>query len=80
MRSRIGFKETVAVTIGDGVVVLHRDGRSNPVVANILDAEKDATGEIITVYLDRCVHKPGETEFVGWSVSGAVVTEMRKIQ
>lgn len=70
--------ETVNVTFGEGVVVLHRSGHSKPAVANILGVEKAESGEVVKVYLDRRVHKPGETSFVGWSVSGAVVTEMRK--
>lgn len=71
--------ERVDVSVGEGVVVLRRTGRSSPVVANILGMEKAASGDIQVIYLDRIVHKPGEKQFSGWSVSGAVATEMRKL-
>jgi hypothetical protein len=72
--------EKVNAVVGDGVVVLHRTGRSRQTVANILGTETDGVGNIRTIYLDRIVHKPREVQFVGWHVSGAVVTEMRKIE
>jgi len=72
--------ESVEVLVGDGVVVLHRTGRSRRIVANILGTERDADGSIKTIYLDRIVHNPCEKTFKGWDVSGAVTTEMRKQQ
>ncbi|MBA4372298.1 MAG: hypothetical protein C0402_05500 [Thermodesulfovibrio sp.] len=72
-------EERVNVVVGDGVVVLHRIGRSKHIVANILGTETDNAGAIRTIWLDRIVHKPGEKQFVGWDVSGAVATEMRKL-
>jgi hypothetical protein len=71
-------KERVEVAIGDGVVVLKRERSSNPVIAGILGVDRDESGEIETIWLDRLVHKVGEDEFVGWSVSGAVSSILRR--
>jgi hypothetical protein len=69
--------ERVTVTIGEGIAVLKRTGQGSPTIANILGIDRDAEGNIETVYLDRMVHKPMETSFEGWTVSGAIATEMR---
>lgn len=70
--------ESVTVTLGEGVVVLTRSGTSQPTVANILGQQADAHGPWHIV-LDRLVHHPGEREFVGWTVSGAVASELRRV-
>lgn len=76
---RPDYSERVTVSLGEGVAVFRRNIQSRPIVANILGVEKDAIGEISVVYLDRVVHKPKETSFEGWHVSGAIVTEMRRM-
>jgi len=65
-------QQTVTVTLGEGVVVLHRSGRSAAVIANILGQDLDVNGEVKQIWLDRLVHRSYETEFVGWNVSGAI--------
>ncbi len=72
-------KQEVTVSLGDGAAVVRRTGRSQPVVANILGQETDARGEIVRVWLDRLVHGPMESNFVGWTVGGAVVTELTRV-
>lgn len=59
-------------------MVLKRERSSNPVIAGILGVDRDESGEIETIWLDRLVHKVGEDEFVGWSVSGAVSSILRR--
>jgi len=70
--------EATSVTLGDGVAVIRRKGTSECVVAGILGVEADAQGETETVYLDRIVHRIGESDFEGWAVSGAVSTILRR--
>lgn len=70
--------EEVSVTLGDGVAVIRRKGTSACIVAGILGIDSGPAGEAGTVYLDRLVHRVGETEFQGWDVSGAVSTILRK--
>jgi hypothetical protein len=70
--------ESTTVTVGEAVVVLTRSGTSQPTVANILGQEADAHGPWHVV-LDRLVHHPGEREFVGWTVCGAVSSELRRV-
>lgn len=60
------------VHVGDGVVVVRREGSSGSAVANILGSE-DKSG-IRFIYLDRLVHMPFENELGGYSVSGAIST------
>lgn len=70
--------EETSVTLGDGVAVIRRKGTSDCVVAGILGVEAGAQGETETVYLDRIVHRIGESDFDGWAVSGAVSTILRR--
>jgi hypothetical protein len=67
-------KDSVYVAVGEGMVTLKRYGRSRVVVAGVLGEDKDAEGVTQRIYLDRLVHKPYETKFIGWRVSGAVST------
>lgn len=60
------------VHVGDGVVVVRREGSSGAAVAKILGSE-DKSG-IRFIYLDRLVHKPFENELGGYNVSGAIST------
>lgn len=71
-------QKRVDVSVGDGVVVLKREGQSSSVIAGILGMDRDEAGEIETIWLDRLVHKVGENQFVGWKVSGAVSTVLRR--
>jgi hypothetical protein len=64
------------VTIGDGVVVVRRSGSSRATVANILGMEPPNSRTPTRIWLDRVVHRPGESSFIGWIVSGAVVTTL----
>lgn len=70
-------QKRVDVAIGD-VVVVKREGNSSPVIAGILGMDRDGAGEIETIWLDRLVHKIGEDTFVGWKVSGAVSTVLKR--
>lgn len=66
----------MSVTIGDGVVVIRRTGSSRAVVANILGVDPADSPTPSRIWLDRIVHRPGEKHFLGWNVSGAVVTTL----
>jgi len=62
----------VTVSMGEDVVVVKREGVSTATVAVILgNLVKDG---VEIVCLDRLVHAPYETEFIGWTVRGAVTT------
>jgi NAD kinase len=76
MRSTSKFDANV--TLGDDTAVIRRTGHSRPEVAKILGVERDASGQIVTVWLDRLVHRVGETEYMEWQVSGAVSTVLRR--
>ncbi len=67
----------VDVAFGDGTAVVRRGLSSSVAVANVLGRERDAAGREV-VYLDRVVHFPGEKNFAGWAVSGAVSTILRE--
>jgi hypothetical protein len=58
------------VHVGDGVVVVRRDGSSAPAVANVLGSVPTESGTLL--YLDRLVHKPYESELGDYSVKGAI--------
>lgn len=60
------------VRLGEGVVTIKRPNQSRLVTANILGRETTSGRE--HVYLDRVVHRVHESEFEGWTVSGAVST------
>lgn len=70
--------EQITVTIGDGVVVIRRSGVSRASVANILGMEHDSQCEIKTLWLDRLIHGPNESGFIGWRVSGAVSSVLER--
>jgi hypothetical protein len=68
----------VTVKLGETDASFHRSGQSSPAVAKILGVTRDHQGEIRHVVLDRIVHKPGEGNFIGWNVRGAVVSELTR--
>lgn len=76
---RSNATETVHVLVGPTAVAIRRSGRSHDTVANILGVERDAGGQIVTIWLDRLVHRPAETSFVGWAVSGAISSVLHRI-
>lgn len=69
---------SVEVTIGDGVATFRRRGISEVIVANVLSVDLNPRGEVCRVWLDRLVHNRGESEFNGWSVSGAISTILER--
>lgn len=71
-------KPEVTVTLGENDASFRRWGRSEPVVAKVLGVTRNAQGEVSHVVLDRIVHKPGEKQFIGWNVRGAVVSELTR--
>lgn len=60
------------VSIGDGIVVIKRNGVSQKIIANILGAERNAEDAINKIYLDRLIHKPIEKTLGIWNVTGAI--------
>jgi len=70
--------DTVTVTLGDGLAVIRRKGITVCVVAEVLGCERDAEGAPTVIYLDRLVHRIGETSFGDWDVSGAISTVLRR--
>lgn len=75
--AEIGVPE-VTVTLSETDAAFRRSGQSQPVVAKVLGVTRDAKGEIRHVVLDRVVHKPFESKFIGWTVHGAVVSELTR--
>lgn len=78
-------KPEVAVEIGEGVAVIRRKGTSRPTVAKMLKCEPPPSSSggndsIVRMVLDRLVHRPHETDFNGWRVSGAYVSVLEKSQ
>lgn len=71
-------KIEVSVTLGEGTVVIRRSGYSHPEIARILGVERNKNGEITTAWLDKLVHRIGESEFTGWNVSGAISTVLHR--
>lgn len=80
---RDGSKEQIVdITFGEQSVVLRRSGNSHAVVANVLGSDEDTVTGAKTVWLDRKVHRVGESRFVEsgviWAVSGAISTVLKK--
>lgn len=69
-------QSSVIVVLGEGVATIRRG--SSFTVANILGIKAGADGTPETVWLDRLVHAPAESEFTGWDVSGAVASVLRR--
>jgi hypothetical protein len=61
-----------AVTVGEGVVTVKRDGSNRAVLANILGRVEADSVEVLC--LDRLVHESHEGSFGEWSLAGAVTT------
>jgi hypothetical protein len=68
----------VQVSLGDGVAVIRKTGRSRPIVAGVLGVESDADGVVLQVWLDRLVHAPGEQWAGPWAVSGAISSALTR--
>lgn len=58
------------VHLGDGIVVVRRKGSSSPAIANVLGSVPVDGGT--SLYLDRLIHKPYESELGGYGVKGAI--------
>jgi hypothetical protein len=75
-------KHTVSVTVTNEHVVVRRSGNSTPAVAKMLGHEKDSTGQIQTIWLDRIVHRSYESKFADddatWVVSGAISSILKR--
>jgi hypothetical protein len=70
-------EDTSTLSVGEGVVVLRRKGRS-AVTANILGEELDRPEKgIKTLWLDRAIHESHEATLGGHPVGGAFVTEVQ---
>jgi hypothetical protein len=65
-------KHSIEVT--EELVVIRRNGISQPILANILGMERNEDGSPKRVYLDRLVHSPEENTLGGWGVTGAIST------
>ena len=67
------FDEEVEVLIGKGTATFKRSGKSLMVLANILGEDRDENGAR-RIFLDRLVHRPNESKFGSWKLSGAIST------
>jgi len=65
-------KTDVTVHLGDGVVTVRRKGSSAVIVASVLG--EIVNGEVKEMYLDRLVHKPGESQLGHYPVAGATTS------
>lgn len=65
-----------AVSVGDGVVTVKRQGTRKLVLAKILGTLQADGLEMLC--LDRLVHGITESEMDGWQVSGAVTTVLAR--
>lgn len=67
------------LTLGDGVAVIRRHGRSDPMVAGVLGIQHAENGEPERVYLDRLIHSPYHRTMGEWQISGAVSTILSRV-
>lgn len=74
-RSRSNLN-TLYVEIGDGVVVVRREGNTAAAVANILGSKTGPDGQPKTLWLDRLVHREGQDRVDGWVATGPFVTRL----
>lgn len=71
---------SIDVTIGEQAVSIRRRGSDFVTVATILGIDCDDSGKVQRYWLDRLIHEPDETEFVGYRVSGALVTVLEPME
>jgi len=71
---RNSYTGITRVEIGEGVVVIHREGKSAPVIAKILGTDNGEDGKPCRYFLDRLVHRESETRLGGYEVRGAIST------
>lgn len=62
------------VVVGEDVVSLFTAHSSSARVAGILGYDRDASGAVVRIYLDRLVHRPDQRVLGEWHVYGAVST------
>lgn len=67
----------VSVQVGEETVTFKERGRSEYALARILGAERDADGQVQTVYLDRLMHNHKHASD-HWDFSGPVTTVLHR--
>lgn len=76
------FQVLPTLVIGQTDTVVSRNGSRKKTVAGILGQETDPATGLRTIWLDRIVHRAGESRFESggrsWSVSGAISTILRE--
>ena len=69
----------VSVQMGeDQNIVIHFVGRSSPVVARCLGVDRDESGKVERIFLDRKIHRPGRVYGGDWAMSGAISTILER--
>lgn len=71
--------DEVVVTVGESWVVVRRHNRSAAATARILGIDTAEDGAPCRIWLDRLVHRTGETTLGPWSVHGAVSTVLERV-
>lgn len=69
--------KTLQVEFGSdpSAVTIRRGGRSSPIVADVLEVERDAAGEPEKIYLRQKIHPSNDQSvYKGWQPSGAIST------
>ncbi len=65
------------ISIGSDHATIRRPHQRSTIVARILYRVNGTDGSPTWIVLDRLVHRPDEDSLGGWSVTGAVTTELR---
>jgi len=67
--------ENAEIDFGESNTVVIRYGHSStPLIAKSLGIVTTEDGSRVRVFLDRRVHKPGQTALGKWAVSGAITS------
>ncbi len=72
----MSLQKSVTVTLDKPCTqaTLRIDGISRPIIAPVLGVEPVGSDAPQTIYLASLVHRVGDPEYAGWSMSGAVST------
>ena len=71
---------SVALSEDEKTATISKTGRSDPIVCNCLGVERDAQGQLVTLYLDSLIHHAKKNiKYEQWKPSGAVSTILRKV-
>ncbi|MDC8832799.1 hypothetical protein [Alteromonas gilva] len=70
---------SVSLSEDEKTATIRISNRSNPIIAGVLGVEKDNTGSLSKIYLNRLIHNGGKyLDYQGYLPSGCISTILTK--